>query len=206
VNLVVPTVFLSRNHGAVVVRLDPMNRTWPAGQSPLAELSLGYTSASDGSKVTDSLEANYSSAAPLTDSSIFYSQRAVRKSVALVNEALAEIRAVTIYWDRTSDIGTATTLLDRAYTLLRAESADIEDADLATESNNVLKLKTNIGYRSSSTYGTGGSYGSTYSSTYNDRQNVACSFAAGVHTRAGNVWMWGLMLVGLATWSRRRRR
>lgn len=93
VELNIPSVFLSRNHGAIVARLDPINRTWPAGQSPLAELSLTYSPADGSALVTQSMEAAYSSSAPLADDTIFYSQRAVRKTVALVNTALAENQA-----------------------------------------------------------------------------------------------------------------
>ncbi len=202
VDLVIPTVFLSRNHGAVVVRLDPTSHMWPAGQSPLAELGLAYTSASDGAKVTDSLEASYSSAEPLADSTIFYSQRAVRKSVALVNEALAEIRAVQMYWSGTSSVSSATALLDRTHTMLLSESATLEDADLATEAGNVLKLENNMQSHSSSSYGTGGNYGSNYDA----QPGLACSFVAGAHKQASHWSLLGLILVGVVTLLRRQAR
>lgn len=196
VDLVIPTVFLSRNHGAVVVRLDPSARKWPDGASPLASLSLAYTSASEGVTVTDALEASYSDSAPLTDSTIFYSQRAVRKSVALVNEAIAEIQATQIYWNHTSSISTAVTLLERVRTNLLSESTQLEDADLATEAANVYKLENNIqGYSS----GTGGSDGSNY-----DHEPMACSLAVGAKSPARHSIPLALMALGIAVAIRRR--
>ena len=199
VDLVIPTIFLSHNHGAVVVRLDPTNRKWPLGQSPLAELALNYTSASDGTKVTDALEASYSSTDPLSDSSIFYSQRAVRKSVALVNEAIGEIRATQMYYG--GNVTGATTLLGETYSMLVSEEAEIEDADLTTEANNVQKLESNMQKYTPSGYGTGGSYGG---STYDSRQGVACAFAGGARTSGSTVSL--LALFGLVRLARGRRR
>jgi Ca-activated chloride channel family protein len=204
VDLVIPTVFLSRNHGAVVVRMDPANRKWPEGPSPLASLSLAYNSASDGTKVTDALEASYSDVAPLTDSSIFYSQRAVRKSVALVNEAIAEIQATQIYWNHTSTVSTAVDLLERVRSNLLSESTAIEDADLITEAANVQKLESNMrGYSSGTggSYGTGGTYGSDYNS-----QPMACSFGGDAKTPAGDLIPLALVALGIAVVLRRRPR
>jgi Ca-activated chloride channel homolog len=201
VDMVIPTIFLSHNHGAVVVRLDPTGRKWPLGQSPLAELSLNYTSSSDGVKVTDSLEASYSSTEPLTDSSIFYSQRAVRKSVALVNEAIAEIRATQMYYS--GNVSGAITLLEQAHTMLLTEEAAIEDADLTTEASNVQKLESNMQKYTPSGYGTGGSYGGT--SYNNNAQGMACAFAAGAKTSVGTS-MLVLALLGLVRLARGRRR
>jgi Ca-activated chloride channel family protein len=169
----IPSVFLSRNHGAIVVRLDPANRIWPAGQSPLAELALTYTPADGSAQVSQSLEAAYSSATPLADDTIFYSQRAVRKSVALVNTALAESQACQIYWNGTGTIDSALSLLDRTQTMLSAEATTLEDLDLPIEASNVAKLESNM---RSSNAGTGGNYSND--SSY-QQQPMACSFAAG---------------------------
>ena len=140
----IPTVFLSRNHGAIVVRLDPTDRTWPAGASPLAELSMTYLPAGANTTATQSLEAAYSSSAPLADDTIFYSQRAVRKTVALVNEALAEAQASDYYWNHTGTLDSAIALLEKTRTMLLSESTALEDADLQTEAANLLKLEQNM--------------------------------------------------------------
>lgn len=198
VDLVVPTVFLSHNHGAVVVRMDPANRKWPEAQVPLASLQLSYTSASDGTTVTDALEASYSDTTPLSDSSIFYSQRAVRKSVALVNEAVAEIQATQTYWNNRSSVGTAVALLERARANLQSEATGIEDADLMTEAANVQKLENNMQGNSTYSYGTGGNYGS------DDGRAPACSM--GGRVPAGSLVPMAFLALGIAVVLRRRSR
>jgi Ca-activated chloride channel homolog len=165
----IPTVFLSRNHGAIVVRLDPANRLWPAGQSPLAELSLSYAPADGSAPVTQSMEAAHSATAPLADDTIFYSQRAVRKTVALVNTAMAEEQASRIYWNGVGTHDNAISLLDRTQTMLRSEASTLEDSDLTTEASNVAKLENNMRY---STSGTNSDY-------FSQPAPMACSFAAG---------------------------
>jgi Ca-activated chloride channel family protein len=192
----IPSVFLSRNHGAIVVRLDPSNRIWPAGQSPLAEMALTYTPADGGAQVSQSLEAAYSDTAPLTDSTIFYSQRAVRKSVALVNTALAESQACQNYWNSTGTRDDALGLLDATHTMLLTEAATLEDLDLPIEASNVAKLESNMRYSNS---GTGGSYSDN--SSY-QQQPMACSFAAGSAGNGGAPL--GLLLMGVAAILRRR--
>ena len=166
VQFTIPSVFLSQNHGAIVVRLDPISGAWPSGQCPLADLSMTYTPAAGGTPVTQALEAAYSATAPLADNTIFYSQRSVRKAVALVNEALAEEQASSYYWNKTATIDTAIALLEKTRTMLLSESKEIEDTDLATEAANLLKLENNM------------RYGTSSSSTY-DQQPMACSFAMG---------------------------
>lgn len=198
VDLVIPTVFLSRNHGAVVVRLDPVNRSWPAPPSPLAELGLSYTAASDGNLVSDALESSYPSGAALTDQTIFYSQRGVRKSVALVNEAIAEIRAIQMY--DAGNLAGATSLLEQTHGMLLSESSAIEDADLTTEAANVQKLESNMQrYPSSSPSSTGSS-----SASY-QHQGLACRLALGPSTSSPTaVGSAALALLGMLAWRRRR--
>jgi hypothetical protein len=184
----VPTVFLSRNHGAIVVRLDPLARTWPTGQSPLAELSMTYTPTQGGTLVTQTLQAAYSGTGVLADDTIFYSQQAVRKSVALVNEALSEARASGYYWAAPRDAASAQALLERARAVLLAEATLLQDADLQIEAQNVQKLESNM----------------TYSSGYDDPnypQSTACSFGA-----SGSRSVWGIGAVSLLMLLARRRR
>ena len=190
----IPSVFLSRNHGAIMVRLDPSNRVWPAGQSPLAELGLTYTPADGSAQVSQSLEAAYSGTAPLADDTIFYSQRAVRKSMALVNTALAESQACQIYWNGKGTRDSALALLDQTQTMLRSEAATLEATDLTTEANNVARLESNMRY---SNAGTGGSYTS-------EQTPMACSFVAGAS--GSRSAMSGLLMIGFVAVLRRLRR
>lgn len=193
----IPSVFLSRNHGAIVVRLDPIGNLWPAGQCPLAELSMTYTPVNGSTPVTQSLEASYSATAPLADNTIFYSQRPVRKSMALVNEALAEQQASSYYWNSTSSVDSAIALLERTRTMLSSESTAIEDLDLSTEASNIAKLESNMRY--GSTYS-----GSTNGSNYN-QQPMACSFTGGGGARSSALFG-ATLLVLLALLRRRSRR
>ncbi len=194
VQLSVPTVFLSTNHGAIVVRLDPVNRAWPAGQCPLAELSLSYSPPGSAIPVRQSLEAAYSSSAPLADDTIFYSQRAVRKTVALVNTALAENQACQTYWNRSGAVDSATALLERTRTMLLSESATLEDADLSTEASNVLALENNM---QSGSYADNSAY---------SREPLACSFAVGAGVSDRRSAILGLLSLGVLAFLRRRTR
>jgi len=155
VQFTIPTVFLSRNHGAIVIRLEPNAGAWPpAGQSPLADLSMTYQPASGGTPVTQTLQAAYPGTSPLADDTIFYSQQAVRKSVALVNEALAEAQASTLYY-QTGTVDEAIALLERTRTMLQSEATALGDVDLTTEAGYVQRLESNMrnGGSSSSPYG-----------------------------------------------------
>ena len=193
----IPSVFLSRNHGAILVRLDPANHLWPAGQSPLAQLALSYSPVGGGLPVTQSLVAAYSGTAPLADDTIFYSQRAVRKSMALVNTSEGESKACQLYWSGSGDAATA--LLDRVQAMLTSEAATLEDADLTTEAKNVAKLENNMrSYYSGST----STSGSSSSSSQNQPAPMACSFAGG---SAGNPSaLVGLLMLGVPALLRRR--
>jgi len=191
----IPSVFLSRNHGAIMVRLDPTNRISPAGQSPLAELGLTYSPTDGSAQVSQSLEAAYSGTTPLADDTIFYSQRAVRKSMALVNTALAESQACQIYWNATGTRDSGLALLDQTQTMLRSEATALEDTDLSTEANNVARLESNMRYSSSGA-------SSDYSSS--EQTPMACSFAAGATGHRSATL--GLLMLGLVALSRRRSR
>jgi Ca-activated chloride channel family protein len=200
VDLVIPTVFLSHNHGAVVVRMDPANRKWPEAQVPLASLALSYISAADGTTVTDALEASYSDTTPLSDSSIFSSQRAVRKSVALVNEAVAELQATQMYWNNRSSASSAVALLERARTNLVSEGTAIEDADLMTEAANVQKLENNMRGYPSGGYDAGTTRGSDYG------YQPACSVVVGGQRPTGRLVSLAFLALGIAVVLRRRAR
>ena len=196
----IPSVFLSRNHGAILVRLDPANHLWPAGQSPLAQLALSYSPVGGGLPVTQSLVAAYSGTAPLADDTIYYSQRAVRKSMALVNTAEAESKACQLYWSGSGSRDSATALLDRVQAMLTSEAATLEDTDLATEAKNVAKLESNMrSYYSGST----STSGSSSTSSQNQQPPMACSFAGGTAGKSSGLV--GFLIIGIAALMRRRR-
>jgi Ca-activated chloride channel family protein len=141
VEINVATVFLSRNHGAIVARLEAEGSTWPLGKPPLAELSLQYESRA-GAIVTDAITPAYSADEALRDTTVFYSQRAVRKTVALVNTAIGEKRSCELFWQGSRE--DARQLLQETVDLLEAEAADIEDAELTGESADAQKLLDNM--------------------------------------------------------------
>ena len=89
----------------------------------------------------------------------------MRKSVALVNEALAEAQASTLFYN-SSATDSAIALLERTRTMLLAEATAIEDLDLQTEAANLLKLESNM---------RNGGY--TYNNSASEQRPLACAFA-----------------------------
>jgi Ca-activated chloride channel family protein len=192
VQMTIPTVFLSRNHGALVVRLEPSASVWPSGQCPLAALSLTYTPVGGGPAVSQSLSSVYAGTTPLADDTIYFSERAVRKSVDLVNEALAEAQASSYYYGGGSTTA-AINLLETTRAMLQAEATALEDADLRTEATNVSILETNM---------RNGAY--TYNNT-SEEMPRACSFGGGQSAGASLAPV-GLALLALLGLRRRARR
>ncbi len=141
VQIDVATVFLSRGHGALVARLEPIEG-WPEGDAPLADLSLSYDPADGSESRAQVFTSVYDGAEPLSDDSHFYSQVGVRRTVAYVNAALAEKQACTLYWNfSTSE---AIGLLDRAEGLLNSEAVTVEDEGLFDEANVIAELRSNM--------------------------------------------------------------
>jgi Ca-activated chloride channel homolog len=141
VEINVATVFLSRNHGAIVARLEADDATWPLGKPPLAELTLQYESRA-GEIVNDAITQAYSSDEALRDTTVFYSQRAVRKTVALVNTAIGEKKACELYWQGSRDA--AKEMLQETVDIIVAEAAEIEDAELNSEAQDAQQLLDNM--------------------------------------------------------------
>ncbi|MBI2389180.1 MAG: VWA domain-containing protein [Deltaproteobacteria bacterium] len=86
----VPTVFLSRNKGAIVLRYAPKSTT---PEAPVAHLAIDYQKV-DGTPVHQELDATYGGKAPLTDGFEWYQQVGVRKVVALSNWVLGVKKAL----------------------------------------------------------------------------------------------------------------
>jgi Ca-activated chloride channel family protein len=196
VEIKVATLFLSRKDGALVARLETELDTWPIGKPPLAELSLTYTETS-GAAVSDSLTASYSADPELRDDTVFYSVRSVRKTVDLVNTALGMKQAVTLYWQ--GSVAAARDLLTKTQQMLVAEAAELEDAELTGEAEDVQALRDNMASPTSYDPGTGTSGSSGYSYS-NNGQMYACSVGRGAASPAALL----LLALGLALALRRK--
>ncbi len=141
VELTVPTVFLSRGHGAIVVRLEPRT-SWPRENAPIANLSLVYSSATSGESIEQQGTTAYAGSEALSDTTSYYSQRAVRRTVAFVNATIGEKRACTQYYGGSKSAAVAT--LDDAIALVDRESAALDDLDLAEQAAILLQLRGNM--------------------------------------------------------------
>ena len=137
----VTTVFLSRNHGALVARLEP-SAGWPTGQPPLAELALTYTPAAGEGTVTEAFSSSYGGTSALADDAIYYSQTPVRRTVAFINASLGEHDACSLYWN--GNVSGARSLLDETERMLISESSALDDLELYEEATNVQKLRANM--------------------------------------------------------------
>jgi Ca-activated chloride channel family protein len=88
------TVFLSRNRGAVLARLVPA-MAWDDGRL-LAETTLAYSGRDTGA-VTRRKPCGYEGGEPLGESTVWFSQRGVSRTVAVVNAGVAVRRALELY-------------------------------------------------------------------------------------------------------------
>jgi Ca-activated chloride channel family protein len=133
----VSTVFLSRRRGAVLARLSRPQEQVPPNQQ-LVSSTFSYTSAQDnvGSAVT--LTASYEGSEPLASSEAWYSQRTVRKTVALTNFVLGA-RMACDKWMK-GEKAEAREVADRTAALLQSEAEVLDDAPLRTEAELAKKL------------------------------------------------------------------
>jgi Ca-activated chloride channel family protein len=192
----VATVFLSRNHGALVARLEP-SAGWPTGQPPLGELGLTYTPAAGEGTVTEAFSSSYGGTSPLADDTIYYSQTAVRRTVAFVNAALGEHDACSLYWN--NNVSGAVSLLNETEQMLISESSALDDLELYEEATNVQKLRANM-QSTSPTQST---------STDEDGDGAMVPFSCTVTGVGGTRsigWLPALVLTAAAAIARRRRR
>jgi Ca-activated chloride channel family protein len=199
VEIAVATVFLSRNHGAIVARLEREGASWPAGKPPLAALSLSYEPRGGGERAFDSWQATCEAGEGLGDTTVFYSQRAVRKTVALVNAAIGMRRGCELFWQGSADA--AQDLVRRVVGLLRDEGAAIEDAELRGEADDAQRLLDNMleaAAQGAPACRASGSCQDPYD-PYGRRRLFACNFGAGQSVAASGASPAGsLLLLGLA--------
>jgi Ca-activated chloride channel family protein len=175
VEVYVATVFLSRKYGAIVARLEPAG-LWPDGAPPVAELTLAYTTP-DGRSVSGAMHVAYGGPA-LGDQTIFYSERGVRKTVALVNAALGMRTACDLYWRGQRDA--AHSLLARTRDLVLSEGHALGDYDLSEEAATVQELDSNMSRTRSDDH----------------RYDYACAFTNGA-SRPATGWFFALALASL---------
>jgi Ca-activated chloride channel family protein len=191
VDITVPTVFLSRGHGAIVARLEPTS-SWPSGNPPVAALSMTYDSASTGETASQEATTTYEGSDTLGDATSYFSQRNVRRTVAFVNGAIGEKRACSFY--HSGSESEAIDVLDDTIALLDRESLALNDLELSEQASILADLRRNM-------VDGAPSGNDTYDDSH-DASMVGCSIgSAGVSSTRPL-----LLLLGVGLWSLRRRR
>ncbi|QRK07621.1 VWA domain-containing protein [Archangium violaceum] len=133
--MVVSTVFLSRRRGAILARLSRVEDIAPAQSVMTGNLSFQATG---GGESRTTLTASYEGSEPLASTEAWYSQRSVRKAVALTNFVLGA-RSACELWMK-GEKTAARQLADRTAALLQAEADRMDDAPLRTEAELAFKL------------------------------------------------------------------
>lgn len=133
--MVVSSVFLSRRSGAILARLSRVEDISPAQSVMTGNLSFQTTG---GGESRTTLTASYEGSEPLSSTEAWYSQRSVRKAVALTNFILGA-RSASELWKK-GEKTAARALADRMAALLQAEADRMDDAPLRTEAELALKL------------------------------------------------------------------
>ena len=134
------TLFLSRNRGAILLRMEPSG-DWGDGRV-LAETELSYETAEasmGGERITQQLSSGYGGEVALGADTVWFSQRGVERTVALVNAAVAVRRGLELYHQGQRTQGAAE--VDKARSvLLTAAGADALNADLRTDATMCERL------------------------------------------------------------------
>jgi len=123
----VPTVFLSKNKGAIVLRYAPRGDNPDAA---IAHLSIDYVKV-DGTPIHQELDATYGGKAPLTPGFAWYQQVGVRKAVALSNWVLGVKKALAMR--ERGDTASARTQLAATRVAFAAHVTELGDAALKAE-------------------------------------------------------------------------
>ncbi|WNG38181.1 VWA domain-containing protein [Archangium violaceum] len=131
----VSTVFLSRRRGAILARLSRSSDVAPAQSVMTGDLSFQAT---EGGTSRTTLTASYEGSEPLSGTESWYSQRSVRKTVALTNFILGA-RSACEQWKK-GEKAAARAQADRTAALLQAEADRLDDAPLRTEAELAFKL------------------------------------------------------------------
>ncbi len=134
--LEVATVFLSRRRGAILARLTGSGEL-PAHQ-PVATSAISFQPVEGTPPPTVTLSAQYEGSEPLSSTESWYSQRSVRKTVALTNFILGA-RLACEKW-HAGEKAAAREVADRTAALLSAEAEALDDAALRVEAELAGKL------------------------------------------------------------------
>jgi len=132
----VATVFLSRRRGAIVARLSSSGQVQP--NQPVVANGLSFQPVEGEAPPAVTLTARYEGSEPLSSTASWYSQRTVRKTVALTNFILGARQACD-QWHK-GERGAAGEVASRTAVLLRAEAEALDDAPLRTEAELAEKL------------------------------------------------------------------
>lgn len=132
----VATVFLSRRRGAVLARLSGPGQTQPNQQ--LVSSAFSFSPAEGEAPAPVTLSASYEGSEPLESTAAWYSQRSVRKTVALTNFILGARKACD-HWMK-GEKTQAREVADRTEALLKSEAEVLDDAPLRAEAELAGKL------------------------------------------------------------------
>lgn len=134
--LEVATVFLSRRRGAIVARLSHSGEVQP--NQPMVASGFSFQPAEGAAPPEVSLTAQYEGSEPLASTASWYSQRTMRKTVALTNFILGARQACKQWHE--GDKAVAFEVAQRTAALVRAEAEALDDAPLRTEAELAEKL------------------------------------------------------------------
>jgi Ca-activated chloride channel homolog len=134
--LEVATVFLSRRRGAIVARLSGSGEVQP--NQPVVANGFSFQPVEGEPPPALSLTARYEGSEPLSSTASWYSQRTVRKTVALTNFILGARQACD-EWHK-GEKAAALEVANRTAALVRAEAEALDDAPLRTEAELAEKL------------------------------------------------------------------
>ncbi len=134
----VATVFLSRRRGAIVARLSNSGEVKPT--QAVVSQAFSFQPVEGEAPPAVSLVARYEGSEPLSSTATWYSQRSVRKAVALTNFILGARKACE-QWAQ-GEKAAAREAADRTAALLRAEAEALDDAPLRAEAELAGKLAT----------------------------------------------------------------
>lgn len=133
------TVVWSSRSDAIVARLTPENGLWPeTPPSPVASLTLSYEPADGTEELSETVDLVYEGE-PLNDSTQYYSQAGVRRTVAYVNSALGQKRACSYY--HSGELFDALETLDAVKAVLASDASALDDSELDEEVAQVARLK-----------------------------------------------------------------
>jgi Ca-activated chloride channel homolog len=133
------TVFWPSQSQAIVARLTPQDMRWPETvPCPIAGLTLTYEPADGTETLVETVDVVYEGTEPLNDSTQFYSQAGVRRTVAYVNSALGQKRACSYY--HSGELSDAFQTLNAVKAVLASDASALDDSEVDEEVEQVARL------------------------------------------------------------------